>query len=370
MGRLQVFSQASVTPNLLRNSYMDVLDGAKPLGFNVIGNLVIEAVHPFTKGFEGPYLPAAPANAASSPEDATQQNPYWYGVYNKGPRATRAGLGDGWIATLGGKILKITGDNTGTNGTVTFPFEKTILSSKVRLRAWIKIVSADIVGFGADAGIGSSFGNYTLTKATTDAAPNGWYFIDQVVNMSRVSALSGYSFAMGLKGSNIEVYLALPYVTVVEDQSWLPSVSDMLYRDGLYLNPVTQNVSIGTTDSKGYKFAVNGDAVFTKIKVKQNTAWPDYVFDTAYKLPALSQLADNIKERHALPGIPTAKEVEENGVDVAAMNAKLLQKLEELTLYLIDQDKLLNVQKQKIAEQEQKLLLLEERLANMEKKQE
>ena len=99
------------------------------------------------------------------------------------------------------------------------------------------------------------------------------------------------------------------------------------------------NVGIGTEDTKGYKFAVNGDAVFTRIKVKSYAAWPDYVFDEEYKLPPLAEIAAYVKEHKHLPEIPAAAEIEKDGLDVAEMNKQLLKKVEELTLYLIQQQK-------------------------------
>jgi len=360
----QLFAQASVTPNLIRNSYMDLVEGGRPVGFNYNGFMSVQAVHPYTKGFEGPYLSSAPAGAAASPEDATETSPYWYGVFNKGPRATRGGLADGWGSLPGGKILKITGNNTGSSTLIQFPMERSVLTSKVRLRAWIKIVSGDLVGFGYDAGyLNAAWGNFTVTKATADGGPQGWYYIDNIVPISRVTSIGGNSFCMGVKGDNFEVYLALPYLSVVEDQSWLPSVSDMLYRDGLFIHPLTQNVGIGTTDTKGYKLAVNGDAVFTKIKVKQYAAWPDYVFEPAYQLPGLGQLEAFIKAHRHLPDMPAAAQIaNEDGVDVSEMNTKLLKKVEELTLYLIEQHKRLEDQQERINRQEQQIRRLEESL--------
>lgn len=335
-----LFAQNSLSPNLIRNSYMDILDGAVPAGFSVSGNLTLTAVHPYTKGFEGPYLPSAPAGAAVSVDDATQQNPFWYGAYNKGPRVYRGGLADGWLNYPGGKILKITGDNTGASTMMYFPFERNVLTSKLRLRAWIKIVAGESVSFGTDAGLANIYwGGYTLLKATADAGPNGWYYIDQVINTSRTTSLTTNVFSMGLKGSNIEVYLALPYLSVLEDQTWLPSVADMLNRDGLFIHPQTQNVGIGTKDTKGYKLAVNGDAVFTKIKVKTFSAWPDYVFHPEYKLAPLNDVEAFIKKHRHLPEIPSALEVEQNGQDLGAMNGVLLKKVEELTLYMIEMKK-------------------------------
>ncbi|WP_316810311.1 hypothetical protein [Pedobacter heparinus] len=107
-------------------------------------------------------------------------------------------------------------------------------------------------------------------------------------------------------------------------------------------NLILQNsggdVGIGTTDPKGYKLAVNGKIRALEIKVEASP-WPDYVFAKDYQLPTLQQTEQHIKENGHLPGIPSAAEVKTNGIDVGEMNAKLLQKIEELTLYLIDMKK-------------------------------
>src|SRR5690606_37748738 len=84
------------------------------------------------------------------------------------------------------------------------------------------------------------------------------------------------------------------------------------------------NVGIGATDTKGYKLAVNGVAIFTKIKVKTYGNWPDYVFSEDYRLPPLSEVAAYVKEHRHLPDMPAAEEVEQNGLDVEEMNRKLL----------------------------------------------
>ena len=67
--------------------------------------------------------------------------------------------------------------------------------------------------------------------------------------------------------------------------------------------------------------------------------WPDYVFEPAYKMPSLQELEAYIKKNKHLPDVPTAKEVAKDGLDVGDMNRILLQKIEELTLHLIEQGK-------------------------------
>ncbi len=99
---------------------------------------------------------------------------------------------------------------------------------------------------------------------------------------------------------------------------------------------IAGNVGIGVTDTKGYKLAVGGSMIAEKIKVKLKTAWPDYVFAPEYTLPSLQEVEAHIKQYQHLPDMPSAKEVAAEGIDLGEMNRKLLQKVEELTLYIID----------------------------------
>lgn len=92
------------------------------------------------------------------------------------------------------------------------------------------------------------------------------------------------------------------------------------------------------TPQTGAKLSVNGDLFAKKLRIT-TTNWADFVFEDNYKIPSLPSLEKYIKEHKHLPEIPTAKEVKENGVDLGEMNVKLLQKIEELTLLLIEQNK-------------------------------
>ncbi|MCG8307586.1 MAG: hypothetical protein MI975_09365 [Cytophagales bacterium] len=76
----------------------------------------------------------------------------------------------------------------------------------------------------------------------------------------------------------------------------------------------------------------------TEVKVNQSY-WPDYVFDENYRLKPLDEIDNFIQNHGHLPDIPSAKEVEENGISLGEMDAKLLQKIEELTLYVIELQK-------------------------------
>ena len=98
-------------------------------------------------------------------------------------------------------------------------------------------------------------------------------------------------------------------------------------------------VGIGTTSTGPYKLAVEGIIGARKIKVTQSSPWADYVFNEEYALIPLLELENYIKNNNHLPEMPSAKEVRENGIDVGDTQVLLLKKIEELTLYIIDQQK-------------------------------
>lgn len=97
------------------------------------------------------------------------------------------------------------------------------------------------------------------------------------------------------------------------------------------------NIGIGTNNPQA-TLAVNGEILAKSVRVNtSNTYWPDYVFENNYNLMTLRELEQYVKAHKHLPGIPSAQEVEEQGdVDLGAMNALLLEKVEELTRYVID----------------------------------
>jgi len=115
------------------------------------------------------------------------------------------------------------------------------------------------------------------------------------------------------------------------------------------------NIAIGTSNPQGYKLAVNGTAIFTKIRVKTASNWPDYVFKKGYMLAGLDELERYIRSHHHLPGMVAAKEAEQGGVDVADQQTALLKNVEEHALYLIKQNKQLMEQNQRLTEQNQRL---------------
>ncbi len=104
------------------------------------------------------------------------------------------------------------------------------------------------------------------------------------------------------------------------------------------------NVGIGTSSftdgSDTYRLSVNGKVRANAVKVY--TDWADFVFEEDYKLPTLEEVEAHIKQNGHLKDIPSAEDVEKNGIELGEMNKLLLQKVEELTLYLIQLQKEIN----------------------------
>lgn len=106
----------------------------------------------------------------------------------------------------------------------------------------------------------------------------------------------------------------------------------------ILLNPDGGNVGIGTFNTGSYKLAVEGKIGAREVKVT-TASWADFVFADDYVLPPLAEVEQFIKKHKHLPEVPSEKDVLENGIELGKMDAILLQKIEELTLYMINQQK-------------------------------
>ncbi len=128
-----------------------------------------------------------------------------------------------------------------------------------------------------------------------------------------------------------------------------------VYTPYLTVNWTNGNVGIGTQAPGTFKLAVEGKIGAREVVVTQATPWPDFVFKNDYKLKPLEQVEKQIKEYKHLENIPTEAEVKKEGIAVGEMQAKLLQKLEEVTLYLIEMKKENNQLKNRLSTLEKKI---------------
>ena len=135
---------------------------------------------------------------------------------------------------------------------------------------------------------------------------------------------------------------------------------------GTYTTPPTCSLAVNGTVSigdgyvpAGYQLSVNGTILATEIAVKLRTKWPDYVFAKGYKLMSLGEVEKYIKEHKHLPGFPASSDVESEGMKVGEVNTVMVEKIEELTLHAIQQQKLIDSLLKLVEEQNTRLEKLE-----------
>ncbi len=137
------------------------------------------------------------------------------------------------------------------------------------------------------------------------------------------------------------------------------------YQTAMFLD-LNGQIGIGTLSPKE-KLSVNGNIRAREIKVEANN-WPDYVFEEGYNVGKLKELESYIKANKHLPGMPAAKEIEANGLSVSEMFKLQQQKIEELTLHLIEKDKQINNQNDNAVKMEAKLAQQDKLLKEILKK--
>jgi len=194
------------------------------------------------------------------------------------------------------------------------------------------------------------------------------YFRDNFSRISYKSNRNKHFFTLDhvdIEGQNraaIQMPLANSKVVIAGYGDYLENQGHkFIVKDGTAMieNAIYTNgrIAIGTTaDDPGYALTVKGKAHFQEVKIDLLGALvPDYVFYKNYNLKTLKEVENYIDQEGHLPNIPSASEMEAEGINLKEMNMKLLEKVEELTLYTIAQEKA-------IKEQEERLQKLEELL--------
>jgi hypothetical protein len=207
--------------------------------------------------------------------------------------------------------LSLTGDDLSISGgnTVSLPYG-----------------TSDITEISAGTGLsgGGSAGNVTLDANSGSALWNANKLQDSPI------AITVPSSGQVLKWNGSAWAPATDETDSGGNDFWLQNGSDIYFNTG--------NVGIGTT-SPDEKLTVNGKIHAKEVIVDLSIPAPDYVFDDEYKLRPMSELENFVIKNSHLPDIPPAKEMEENGIDLSLINMMLLKRIEELTLYIIDQEK-------------------------------
>lgn len=120
-------------------------------------------------------------------------------------------------------------------------------------------------------------------------------------------------------------------ILTANDAELALDISDEIFVSKIGIN--TENIP------EGYNMAINGKGIMEEVKVSLVENWPDFIFASDYKLQPLETVEAFINENQHLPEIPSEAEVLEEGINLGEMDAKLLQKIEELTLHMIEMNK-------------------------------
>ncbi|MDR6544289.1 hypothetical protein J2810_000311 [Chryseobacterium rhizosphaerae] len=132
---------------------------------------------------------------------------------------------------------------------------------------------------------------------------------------------------------------------------WSKPVFSVRTNGKVHIGTSFNNLALaGCSDCSEYRLFVKDGIKTEKVKVESPAAngWADYVFKKDYKLRTLDEVEKHIQEKGHLPNIPSAKEVDKEGINLGEMDAKLLEKIEELTLYSIEQNKQLKFQEEQL----------------------
>jgi hypothetical protein len=203
------------------------------------------------------------------------------------------------------------------------------------------------VGIGTTTPVSTFQVNNNTTKFSAGSAGStDLYYGTSYVGFNAARSVSGSTASWTIDGDNAHNGGGVVYGDILGN---------------IYLAPIpsagTSQRTLTDLDVKSnivFKVGYNG-VTYAKAVSVQTTGWPDYVFEKNYRLPGLSYVKQYIAQNQHLPEMPSARQIEKDGINLGEMDRILTQKVEELTLYLIDKDKELKEQQLKINGQETQL---------------
>lgn len=189
------------------------------------------------------------------------------------------------------------------------------------------------------------------------SSPTANLHTDGTVRFQNLSNATTPDFMLGTDANgNVFEYPAPVSGSGIADADWLKlddtvpmSVNDNIYKNGkVAINTNVIPVRSGSEDVRDYSLFVKGGILTEEVRVSLANEWADYVFKKGYELQTLQQVEEQIIKEGHLKNIPASDEVKNNGIELGEMNKLLLEKIEELTLYVIDLNKKLDKQQSEI----------------------
>lgn len=208
------------------------------------------------------------------------------------------------------------------------------------------------VGIGGVAASNLDVGNFQNGSVSNEVVLRLRNTVAQNQASNWGSAIEFYNMSNNITSNSLE---GAKIISEASQYGWSHNLKFRVFQNNNFQNQIgidamtirtNGNVGIGTTNPDS-KLAVDGTIHTKEVKVDL-TGWSDFVFESDYELLALEEVEQHIAEKGHLPEIPSEAEVIENGINLGEMDAKLLQKIEELTLYLIEQNKEIKELKEKV----------------------
>jgi len=250
--------------------------------------------------------------------------------------------------------------------------KKTLLTLAMFLASYCSYAQTNLINSTGSVGIATLSPSYNLQVEKTSSQPavmiGGGYSGSPRLQVYGLNADPNAWMGLGTDMGGGPYEHSIYFPTAPSGYTGKLTIGD--YNGSTYNTRVTVlnngYVGIGTR-TPDTKLAVLGTIHANEVKVDLSVPGPDYIFKPDYKLTNLSELKDYLDKNHHLPEIPSAKQMAKDGINLGEMNTKLLQKVEELTLYLIEQNKQITDQQKINHEQQNKLDQQETRLAALEK---
>jgi hypothetical protein len=320
-----------------------------------------------TQGMLIPRMTSAQRIAIASPAVGllvfdNETNNFWFNAAAGWTELTTGGGGGGYWSANGSNIFNNNAGNVGI-GTNT-PAEKLTLQTPINTRGWIhagQVAGVDSIIVGeAIGGVSAAVGTFTdhafrLTAGTlglgkvqiypdgnvvvgdNNVAPFGRFTVRTPNNSYGISHTSneGNILATRIGGTSA----GIGTFTNTHMRIFANGIS------AITITGSTGNVGIGI-DFPANKFEVNG-TMRSKEVIVESINWPDYVFDENYKLPLLSDVEEFIHQNKHLPNVPSAAEIGQKGLHLGDTQKRMMEKIEELTLYVIELDKKIKLLEEK-----------------------
>ncbi len=289
---------------------------------------------------------SAPANASMLRVNNTSRA---YGIHNI-HNTTRLGTEYGIHNSLSG---------TGTSGVKYGLYNSVSGASPTKYGIYTQVASSGSYG-GGSALPATSFALYA--SASGAAARAGYFNGDVEMNNSNTIYSTNHGNKVLLHSTSSGSYnFIIAFNQTDNDYDWDWGTSLILNRSGEMVKNMKSTgiaFSIRRADYAADVFRIYGDGKMyaTEVNVRLASNFPDYVFSPSYELRSIDELNNFIKRNGRLPNMPSATEVEKDGLNVGETSRLLVEKIEELTLYIIQQQELIQRQDARLNELEKQLL--------------